>query len=230
MSLGLSAVVAVIVLSPGILFWLGFARPIRKNVPPPDVPLPTSLLIAVLASAVMHWFAAFSLWPWTLVLPESGVFPDWHTALTLLAGETGDRLQDAITNLEQHSLKILTYFVGLWVSALVIGQAMSHAIRFGYRKDISRTGIDWYNVLTMPPGVIAVVATVDVMQDGHHYSYFGMLDSFEVSSDGTLERISFLESCARTNVDKGEIVDLENEKIVVNTLHACTVSVDYLYP
>ena len=237
-NLALSAVVIVCLLVPGLVFQAFYYKfqkgaDSRGNV---EVAALTQLLIALAFSIPTH-----ALWAGGIDLFASlgwiSIRVDFGTVFQLMRGGEA-KLSDAF--LGSLSSRLLAYLSSYLLSQAAFGYVAAFAINkvldapfFRKNRALSAEGAVWLRVLTYPEGdPDFLMVSVTLPMASETYLYFGILESYSLTSDGDL-RYMVLEGAARRRMGARsrdeETYFLPGERFVLNCRSVETIDVDYFW-
>ncbi|HZH43463.1 MAG TPA: hypothetical protein VEY50_05220 [Lysobacter sp.] len=232
MGLGLSALVALLLLLPGIAFVLGLTRlhSPASPVTPFDQHFSLGLILALVAAIGLHaaGLAIAELGHRLLKVPG----PATAQALALLAGQLNvPEAQAALVSLERYPIRIAIYLLALVGAGFQAGRLLNPHLK-------SRDTASWSGILNQQDGVEFVVLTAEVNHGGKTYLYSGFLADYRIGRDGVLERVVFRDYAARRLLDDDQLAggegmdawtEIPGEAFVLQTRDVKTVNVAYYY-
>lgn len=232
MGLSLGVLTALLVLLPGIAFAFGLTKlhaPGKPTPKPFDQYFSPLLILVLIAAIVLHglWMVVWNLWSgWTGLLVDPG------QVLPVLAGDVKAPAGDAVIHsLSAYPLRIGFYFLSITLFGFVAG-------KFSNRFFRDRHSATWYSLLH-PKDADFIWLTADIKLDSECYLIAGIVDEFNVSPDGKLERVVLRAAtrrplhCDQAARERLGTVDgwtsIPGEFIVLQMEHARTINVDYFY-
>ncbi len=244
MGLGLSALVALLLLLPGIAFVFALHRLTAHSRPPSafDQHFSVGLLLAVGASLALHLFG-IALVQLTAWLGWTGA-PAPALALVLLAGDLKAPLAaEALAGVDRHVMSIGGYLLLLCVTGGLAGQLANRFL-------IDRPQADWGKLLAGDADarggdVGFVVLTAEVDHADATWLYSGYLDDYFIDREGRLQRVVFRGFAARrllrdqddepeplddpTFVPRARWTEIPGEVFVLQMADARTVNIDFFF-
>ncbi|MEO6065399.1 MAG: hypothetical protein ABIP49_06460 [Lysobacterales bacterium] len=244
MGLGLSALVALLLLLPGIAFVFGLNRLNSPSSPPSpfDQHFSIGLLFAVVASLLLHFVGvgiahAIATAGWSAA-------PSPAHALLLLSGDLKAPIAAAaLRSVEQHVFGIGVYLMALTAAGVVAGRAVNRFVP-------NRRRADWAQLLageidTTGAAAQMVVLTTEVDHGASTWLYSGYLDDYFIDRDGRLQRVVFRGFAARrllsdeddkpdpldgpTFVPRARWIEIPGEVFVLQMANARTINLDFFF-
>jgi hypothetical protein len=221
---------------PGFAFRASFRKTEKTNLD--HKPFAEATFISVLIAMVLHliWVLAASC--------STPFFVDYHVAFTLLVGQRGVPLENAVSAAMAHPYAIFTYHFSLLLCAWLAGAGLrSLVFRFkldqrGFLRSTIRFDTPWYylfngieneakfNSASPLPDVdgVYISATVPLNKD-ITFLYTGILKEYFFDNNGLLERL-VLTNASRRKIEDDKLIDEPTSE----TLRACFYPIegDYL--
>lgn len=236
MNIAFSSLILLAFLLPGLIFSVAFISSDHK--PITYVPLTHKTILSIFATFVLQalWLELVSFFGYTINV---------HSLLILSSGMANNEYAHQLNNISAKNLsEFFVYFFTLYVFAFFSAKGIRWLIkitRLDSNFKFLRLENKWHYLFGGhdweegdPEGVVVAV-TMELASKG--YLYLGILNSFELNSEGNLDYL-ILSSAARRDIDKDKLsqsneakdrfYSIDSDSIVLKYEHIKTLNVQYV--
>ena len=188
MNIAFPALLIFLLFLPGFIFLTSFRKTERTSL---DFrPLAERTVISMVVAGIFH-----AVWAW-LYHGICGDLPDYATTMTLLVGQRGELLEQAVSGAATAPGPIFGYFFSLYLGSWVMGYLFRWSVvRCGWdRKGVLapwlRFDTPWYYLLKgFDQDADGVLVSAIVEMEGGSHLYSGLLEEHYFDADGSLDRL-----------------------------------------
>jgi hypothetical protein len=235
-SFALPAVVLLLLALPGFIFFYAYKGSLRpqNDALISNVSMTMGWVLAFLGAIVAH-AAWVPLANWCLSLVGSPLQTDVDSVAYLLAGEYKDGFQASAHSFTQHPYAVLIYFASLYTTAGGLGAWLHYLVRkfhWDTRIGFLRFNNQWHYLFSgIPdePDIDGVLVTVTCKHRDHTCLYAGVLETYDFTSEGQLEKIVLISAARASLTADPSFSPIAGDKFIVWFKDINTLNIDYLH-
>jgi len=192
-------------------------------------------VLAFLGAIVAH-AAWIPLSNWSLSYLGIPIKADVDAVAYLVAGEYKDGFRTSARSFTQHPYAVLSYFASLYVVAGIAGAGLHRLVRryhWDNRVGLLRFNNQWHYLFSGSPDVSGVLVTVTCQHSDHTCLYAGILESYDFTGAGQLEKIVMISAgralLTPTPFPNPVFAPIPGDKFIVWFKDINSLNVDYLH-
>lgn len=236
MNLALPAALLLVLALPGFIFVYAYTGNLRsRNDPVVSSESMTLGWIFSLVSAIVAHALWVPLSNWVLGTLGSPLSVDIDSVMYWIAGDYKGGFDQHVHPFTRHPYAALSYFASLYIAAGVAGMIAHDIVRrndWDRKFALLRFNNAWHYLFYADATVAGVLVTVTCAHEGSTCLYAGVLDTYDFSGTGELERIVLISAArAQFSATPGSaprFARIPGDKFVVWCRDVNTLNIDYL--